>query len=128
MEILIVTIPQNTKYETIKEEMDQCNFNNDIVLNHKLGRNKPKKQPSFIVLVYKGEMRFIGKLIEYEQKEFKCSTTGTEWSKSWYAVFNDVYELGSVHRYKIKGFQGFRYIDIDIVGSIDAELLDKEVS
>lgn len=127
MEMLIVTIPQNTKYETIKEEMDQCNFNNDIVLNHKLGRNRPKKQPLFIGLVYRGEVRFVGRLIEYEQKKFKCSTTGTEWSKSWYAVFNAIYELGSAFRYKLKGFQGFRYMDLDIMDRIDAELLNKEV-
>ena len=127
MEILIVTIPQNTKYETIKAEMDKCDNEFNVVLNHKLGKNKPKKQPSLIGFVYKGEIRFIGKLMGYGQKEFKCSTTGTEWSKSWYAVFTDVYEIEKSKRYKLKGFQGFRYMDIDLIARIDAGLLNKEV-
>ena len=115
MEILVVTIPQNTKYETIKAEMDKCDNEFNVVLNHKLGKNKPKKQPSLIGFVYKGEICFIGNLIDYEQKEFKCSTTGTEWSKSWYAVFHDAYELKKVQRYKLKGFQGFRYMDMEFI-------------
>ena len=112
MEILVVTIPQNTKYDTIKAEINHCNNNWDFVLNHKLGRNKPKKQPSLIGLVYKGEICFTGQLIRYEKKEFKCSTTGVEWSKSWYAVFADVYEVEEGKRPKLKGFQGFRYMDM----------------
>ena len=112
MEILVVTIPQNTKYETIKAEMDYCNSDYDIILNHKLGRNKPKKEPSLIGLVYKGEIRFTGQLIGYEQKEFECFTTGNKWSRSWYAVFTDVYEVEESKRHKLKGFQGFRYIDM----------------
>ena len=115
METLIVTIPQSTKYETIRAEMDECNNYWSVVLNHKLGKNKPKKQPSLIGLVYKGEIRFVGQLIKYEQKEFKCSTTGTEWSKSWYAVFDRVYETKVNERHELKGFQGFRYIDMGFI-------------
>ena len=114
MEMLVVTIPQNTRYKDIKNEVDECNNNIDIILNHKLGKNKPKRQPTRICLIYRGETRFIGNLVEYSNKSFKCSTTDVRWSQAWYAVFDNVIEVDQSKRIKLKGFQGFRYMNLDI--------------
>ena len=115
VDILLVTIPKSTDYNSLIEELEDINNNPDLVGNHKLGKNKPKQQPDFIGFVYNGEIRFLAELEGYEQKEFTCQTLGTEWQYAWYAVFHNVIEYAEDDRVKMKGFQGFKYHELTLV-------------
>jgi hypothetical protein len=108
---IIVTIPASTPLQQIRDEILTIGRGVDNRGNHKIGRYKPRLNPINILFIYKGKIRYVAKFKGFDDKAFKCTTTGKQWDKAWYATFNNVREIPAKQQQDMQGTQGFRYID-----------------
>jgi hypothetical protein len=113
MKIIIVTIPASVSHETILKEIIAINNTEDLVGNHKVGRNRPRQEDiEGLGFVHQGELKYVADYLDTIEQPagFTCSTTGKRWEKGHYIQFENIRELEV--KEKIKGFQGFRYMNM----------------
>lgn len=108
---LIVTIPSSIEWKEYEKELRKV-ANYKHVLNFKV-HNFPtgvhKGDKCYIVYndFVKGWMEIVG----FEEKEFTCSTTHKKWKGKFIERSGPFHYLQETIPYK--GFQGFRYFDLD---------------
>lgn len=104
---IIITLPADINWNQYQQELNKVkDYKN--VMNFKV-TNFPKESKigNKCYLNYKGFIIGWMKIVGFEEKEFKCSTTG----KLWQGKF--IQRSGPLNRIDpipMKGFRGFRYM------------------
>ena len=108
---LIITLPSTIKWGDYEKELKKtANYKHN--LNFKV-HNFPKGvhvgDKCYIVHngVIKGWMEIVG----FSEKEFNCTTTGKKWDGKFIERSGPFHYLNKTIPYK--GFQGFRYFDLE---------------
>lgn len=106
---IVITIPQNTDWSVYQKELDAAE--NGDMMNFKVP-NLPKQTEigNKCYLCYKGQIIGYMKISGLSKDGFTCTTTGKKWNG------NFVQRTGKFHKIEpipYKGFQGYRYIDIN---------------
>lgn len=107
---IVITIPKSTKWETYLEEIKNVEEKGEV-MNFKVS-SFPKncKVGDKCYIVYNGMIRGWMKVMAFEEKEFQCTTTGKTLKGKFVVRHGNFNNTTPV---KMKGFQGFRYFDID---------------
>lgn len=108
---LVITLPSSVKWEDYEKEIEKVkNFKN--VMNFKV-HSFPKgvKEGDKCYVVHQGFVKGWMKIVGFSEKEFDCSTTGKKWRGKFVERSGPFHYL--VEKIPMKGFQGFRYFDLE---------------
>lgn len=108
---IIITLPSNEKWDEYENELEKVkNYSN--VMNFKV-HNFPKgiTKGDKCYIVHKGFIKGWMEIVGFSEKRFTCNTT----NKEWFGKF--IERSGPFHymteKIPMKGFQGFRYFDLE---------------
>jgi predicted RNA-binding protein with PUA-like domain len=108
---IIVTLPSDVSWEEYEKELERVKDYHEV-MNFKV-YNFPKgiKRGDKCYIVHKGYVKGWMKITGFSEKRFQCTTTG----KEYYGKF--IERSGPFHYIEdvipIRGFQGFRYFNIN---------------
>lgn len=108
---LIITLPSTVKWDDYEKEIAKTR-NYRQVMNFKV-HNFPTGVSigDRCYVVHQGFIRGWMEIVGFSEKDFKCTTTGKKWCGKF------VQRSGPFHyideKLPYKGFQGFRYFDIE---------------
>lgn len=108
---LIITLPSDIKWEDYEKELRKvANYN--CVLNFKV-HNFPTgvHEGDKCYIVHQGYIKGWMDIVGFSEKEFNCSTTGKKWQGKFVERSGPFHYISEKLPYK--GFQGYRYFDID---------------
>lgn len=107
---IVVTLPSNISWENYQKELDKVK-DYEEVMNFKV-YNFPKgiKHGDKCYVVHRGYVIGWMKIIGFSEKDFKCSTTGKQYSGKFIERSGPFHYLDT--QIPMKGFQGFRYFNI----------------
>ena len=103
---IIITLPKNVSWSDYEKELELVKDGHSV-LNFKVNSFPKTAVGNKCYLVYNGEIKGWMEIIGLSEKEFTCSTTGTEWKGKFIersGPFNYITPI------PMKGFQGFRYM------------------
>ena len=108
---LIVTLPSNIKWGEYEKELRKA-ANYKYVLNFKV-HNFPTgvHEGDKCYIVHKGYIIGWMEIVGFSQKDFNCTTTGKKWGGKFIERSGPFHYINEKIPYK--GFQGFRYFDLD---------------
>ncbi|MDD5649027.1 MAG: hypothetical protein PHF86_01200 [Candidatus Nanoarchaeia archaeon] len=104
---IIITLPANIDWNQYNQELEKVkDYKN--VMNFKV-TNFPKESKigSKCYLNYRGFIIGWMKIVGFEEKEFKCSTTGKLWKGKFIQRSGPFNKINPV---PMKGFRGFKYM------------------
>jgi hypothetical protein len=106
---IIITIPKKIKWNDYLKELDDAK-NKNLVLNFKVS-NFPKNTNvgNKCYVVYDGIIKGFSYISGFEEKEFKCESTGKKWKGKFIQRKPDFHKINPI---EYKGFQGYRYFKI----------------
>lgn len=108
---IIVTLPSTVKWDDYEEELKKVE-NYKHVLNFKVV-NFPRgiSEGDKCYIVHQGFIKGWMKIVGFSEKEFTCSTTKRRWEGKFIERSGPFHYLEETIPYK--GFQGFRYFDLE---------------
>lgn len=108
---IVITLPSNIRWEDYEKEIDKVkNYSN--VLNFKV-HNFPKgiTVGGKCYVVYDGRVMGWMEIVGFSEKSFECNTTGKQWNGKFIERSGPFHYIDK--HIKMKGFQGFRYFNIN---------------
>lgn len=108
---IIVTLPSGEEWGTYENELKKVkNYKN--VLNFKV-HNFPKGigKGDKCYIVHRGFIKGWMEIVGFSEKEFCCSTTGKKWKGKFIERSGPFHYINE--KIPMKGFQGFRYFNLD---------------
>lgn len=121
---LVVTLPSTESWEEYEKEISKVkNFTN--VMNFKV-HSFPKgiKSGDRCYVVHKGVIKGWMEIVGFSEKEFTCNTTNRKWKGKFIERSGPFHYL--MDKIPMKGFQGFRYFNIEeyknkLINTVDNE-------
>jgi len=103
---IVITLPKKILWKQYEKELQDVK-SGDKVLNFKVS-NFPKntKVGNKCYLVHDSSVVGWMNIVGFEEKEFKCETTGKKWKGKFIQRSGTFHKIDPI---KMKGFQGFRY-------------------
>ena len=108
---IIITLPSSQKWDDYVKELNKVkDYSNS--LNFKV-HNFPKgvKKGDRCYLVHQGIIKGWMEITGFSEKEFICNTTNKSWKGKFIERSGPFHYL--VDKIQYKGFQGYRYFDIE---------------
>lgn len=108
---IVITLPSKVQWEDYKKELAKA-VDGKQVLNFKVF-NFPKgiTKGDRCYLVHRGYVVGWMTITGFSEKEFRCTTTGKKWKGKFIERSGPFHYIND--RIPMKGFQGFRYFDIN---------------
>ena len=107
---IVITIPSTIKWDDYEKEIKTVEDGTQV-MNFKVSKLPTKTSVgNKCYLCYKGEIIGWMKIVGLVQNDFDCTTTEKHWSGSFIQRSGKFNKLNSP--VKMKGFQGFRYIQL----------------
>lgn len=121
MAALMITLPQYIKWEDYIQELKAVEDRSGI-LNYKLPGmpSYPFLKGSKCYLVWRGYIRGWQEVSGVKHGKFRCQTTGKQWPDGYYLQRTGPFNYLK-KPYKMKGFQGLRYIYEELQEDIGSE-------
>lgn len=108
---IVITLPMSEQWENYQKEMDVVK-NYSQVMNFKVPFfPKGVKNGDKCYIVHDGLVKGWMEIVGMEEKEFTCTTTGKVWMGKFIMRSGPFHKIDKI--IPMKGFQGFRYFNLD---------------
>ncbi len=109
---IIITIPQTIKWEDYEKELEAVEDEKQVINFRTPNFPTQTNIGDRCFVVHKGFIRGWQKIVGFDEKQFRCSTTGKRWSGKFIQRSGKFFKIKP---FQYKGFQGFRYFSGDSV-------------
>lgn len=121
---LAITIPASVKWEDWEAEVAHA-IAYDEVLNFKVNAFPTYVKPGDrCYVIHQGFVKGYQIIAGFSEQEFQCTTTGICYEGKFVQRFPKFYRLET--EYPMKGFQGFRYVDVEEIEGEESLFNDQE--
>jgi hypothetical protein len=102
---IVITIPKNIKWEEYEKELEAVKDGKEV-MNFKVNAFPSTFIGNRCYVVHDGFIKGWMEIVGLSNKDFVCSTTGTEWKGKFIERSGPFTYIEPI---PMKGFQGFRY-------------------